>query len=345
MGVIRMMKLGAMALGMLAALPALADPREDVPVVHAAGSGDLEARVGRLENLVQSNGLLDLLSQVEKLQEEVRQLRGQVETQSHQMDELDAKQAKLYDDLERRLQALDHGGAPAIAAAMPPPANPPLPTVPAAASPVPNQAAGGQGLNPPAQNSAVADNAGGDATAPNTAPAATAAGGGQPSNQPVPSATPPNPTGSPGGGTNVAALAPAGGTANTSGNPDQDYKQALELLKRNRYDEAIAVLNNFLVSYPTHPNAESAEYWLGEAYYVSKQYPAAISEFQKFVQAYPKSTKLSQVLLKTGFSYHEMGQIDQAKSTLEDVKQRFPGTTAANMADQRLQRIRMEQKP
>jgi tol-pal system protein YbgF len=316
MRTVRVLKWGVLALGSVVALPVQAEPREEVPVVHAAGSGDLEARVARMENLVQSNGLLDLLSQVEKLQEEVRQLRGQVETQSHQMDELNTRQAKLYDDLERRLQALDHGGAPAATAAVPAPVNPPLPATPNTASLAPSQG------NNPAPNPA----------AQSTAPANTA--------------------GNSAGSTNVAALAPgsaaaapASTTGNTSGNPDQDYKQALELLKRNRYDDAIAVLNNFLVSYPTHPNAESAEYWLGEAYYVSKQYPAAVSEFQKFTQAYPKSTKLSQVLLKTGFSYHEMGQVDQAKATLEDVKQRFPGTTAANMADQRLQRMRMEQKP
>lgn len=341
MRTVRLLQLGTMTLA-LGTLPALAEPREEVPVVHAAAGGDLEARVARMENLVQSNGLLDLLSQVEKLQEEVRQLRGQVETQSHQMDELD-----------RRLRALDHGGALSATAAAP--INPPLPAIaPNAAPPTPSPG-GNQAPNPAVQNAApvsTANKPGSDnIAAPNTAPPPPGQGSGNPAPNPaVQNTAPANTAGNPAGGTAVAALAPntaasPNAAANASGNPDQDYKQALDLLKRNRYDDAIAVLNNFLVTYPTHPNAESAEYWLGEAYYVSKQYPAAVSEFQKFAQAYPKSTKLSQVLLKTGFSYHEMGQVDQARATLENVKQRFPGTTAANMADQRLQRMRMEQKP
>src|SRR5579885_296315 len=269
---LRTLKLVMMMLAALGASPAWADPSEDVPVVHAAGSGDLESRVGRLENLVQSNGLLDLLS-------EVRQLRGQIETQSHQMDELSARQARLYDDLERRLQALDHGGPPGAAAAAPPPANPPLPTLPAAAAPIADQAAGSQAANPQNPQTAAPSPSAGSAAAPapGTAPAA-----GSPATQ---GAAPAAAAGAPAAAAaTVAALAPAAATpqnaaGSAGGNPDQDYKQALELLKRNRYDEAIAVLNNFLVSYPNHPNAESAEYWLGEAYYVSKQYPAAISEF------------------------------------------------------------------
>lgn len=80
----------------------------------AAREGSLEYRVERLETLMQSQGLIDLLTQVQQLQREVRQLRGEVETQGYQLQEMQQRQRDLYLDIERRLQ----GGQPA--GAMPP---------------------------------------------------------------------------------------------------------------------------------------------------------------------------------------------------------------------------------
>ena len=58
--------------------------------------------------------------------------------------------------------------------------------------------------------------------------------------------------------------------------------------------------------------------------------------------SYPESQKLTHALLKVGYSYHELGKIPEAKASLEDLKLRYPGTTAARLADERLQRIRLE---
>lgn len=88
----------------------------------AAREGSLEYRVERLETLMQSKGLIDLLTQVQQLQRDVRELRGQIETQGYQLQEMQQRQRDLYLDIERRLQ----GGQPA--GAMPPPLLPTDPT-------------------------------------------------------------------------------------------------------------------------------------------------------------------------------------------------------------------------
>ena len=85
---------------------------QDVPVVQPSG-GDIEARLARVERLVQSQGLLDLLSQVQDLQRQIKQLRGSIEEQGHRLQLLTAKQGQLYVDIDRRLQALEHGGVAA----------------------------------------------------------------------------------------------------------------------------------------------------------------------------------------------------------------------------------------
>ncbi len=149
-----------------------------------------------------------------------------------------------------------------------------------------------------------------------------------------------------------ATVAPATQTATAApaapaiaGDPDQAYIAAFNSLKAGKYQDAVAQFNNFLVTYPDSPRADSAQYWLGEAYYVNKQFDQAINEYQKLVAAYPSSQKVSQAMLKIGFCQQEMGQADQAKATLQEVLQRYPGTTSARMAEDRLQRMRLEQAP
>jgi TolA-binding protein len=75
---------------------------------------------------------------------------------------------------------------------------------------------------------------------------------------------------------------------------------------------------------------------------VRRHFEPAIIEYEKLIQNYPKSQKLTHALLKIGYSYHELGQIDKAKATLEDLKNRYPDTTAARLAEERLQRITFE---
>lgn len=87
----------------------------------AAREGSLEYRVERIETLMQSQGLIDMYTQLQQLQREVRQLRGDVEMQGHQLQQMQQQQRDLYLDIDRRLQ----GGQPVGAV------TPTVPTAPA----------------------------------------------------------------------------------------------------------------------------------------------------------------------------------------------------------------------
>jgi len=65
--------------------------------------------------------VVDLLLQVERLQTELRQLRGQVETQAHEIDRLKSKNRDLAADLDRRLRELERGRSGAAATGDSPP--------------------------------------------------------------------------------------------------------------------------------------------------------------------------------------------------------------------------------
>ncbi|MDH5360792.1 MAG: tol-pal system protein YbgF [Gammaproteobacteria bacterium] len=71
----------------------------------------LESRIERLERVLSGKALVDMQLRMEQLQQEVQQLRGELEQQNHQIKEIKDHQRDLYADIDRRLLALERGGA------------------------------------------------------------------------------------------------------------------------------------------------------------------------------------------------------------------------------------------
>src|SRR3569832_2390066 len=116
-------------------------------------------------------------------------------------------------------------------------------------------------------------------TSAQAAPAASASGAGA--------------AGAPGG----AASAPVGGS------PEQEraaYQQAFDKLKEGRYDEAITLFRGVLANYTTGKLSDNAQYWLGEANYVTRRNRKDIDEINKVIANYPQSPKVADALLKLG---------------------------------------------
>ncbi|MDH5183350.1 MAG: tol-pal system protein YbgF [Gammaproteobacteria bacterium] len=76
-----------------------------------AQPADLESRVQRLERVLGGKALVDMQLRLEQLQQEVQQLRGDLEQQNYQIKEIKGHQRDLYADIDRRLLALERGGA------------------------------------------------------------------------------------------------------------------------------------------------------------------------------------------------------------------------------------------
>ncbi len=122
----------------------------------------------------------------------------------------------------------------------------------------------------------------------------------------------------------------------------QAYRQAFDQLQAGHYDDAIDAFSEFLQRYPEAPLAANAYYWLGEAYYVKRDFPAAREAFRQVVERFPASPKAADALLKLGYVAFEQGRWQDARRRLQAVVQRFPGTRAAQLAADRLERMRRE---
>ena len=144
----------------------------------------------------------------------------------------------------------------------------------------------------------------------------------------------------------AAASANAGAAAVPPPRPvgsDQDnYNAAFDLIQGRRYAEAATAFSNFLQAFPESPLADNAQYWLAETYYVQRQFQDALPEFERVINMYPQSAKLPDALLKIGYCNFELQRWDAARAALEQVSRQFPGTTAARLAVQRLERLAQE---
>ena len=78
------------------------------------------------------------------------------------------------------------------------------------------------------------------------------------------------------------------------------YQAAFDTLKEGRYKKAKTELKTFLTKFPSSSYAGNAQYWLGEAFYVTRDYDQGIVEFQKVLSTHPNSNKVPDAMLKLG---------------------------------------------
>lgn len=118
------------------------------------------------------------------------------------------------------------------------------------------------------------------------------------------------------------------------------YGRAFDALKAAKYPEAIAGMADFLVRFPSHPLADNAQYWLGQAHYVTRDYAKAIEAFAAVGTSSPDTSKAPDALLKKGLAESELGRTEAARATLNEVIRRYPQNDAARLAREQLARMR-----
>ena len=146
----------------------------------------------------------------------------------------------------------------------------------------------------------------------------------------------------PGAAAAAGAAGAAGGAAGAGSAAVDDqaaYNAAFDKLKAGNYSEAIGAFQGFMTHYPSSGLLDNAQYWIGEAYYVTRDYDHAARAFRAVGERWPASRKAPDALLKLGYTQTEQKHLTDARATLSAVVERYPGTDAARLAQQRLQRL------
>jgi len=240
-------------------------------------------------------GTLNYEVRISQLEDQMRQLTGQIEEINYNLDQMKRRLDTLSSDVDQRLTALEHGNTA--------PGQPPLVGAAPPAGQPPRSLAGGP-------------------------PPGAGANPGQPAGQPGVLGQLPV------GTQQAAAPATAAGAAGTlpSGSPQDQYNYAFGLLRQANYPAAEQALRSFIQRYPNDPLAGNAQYWLGETYYVRKDYSNAAAVFAEGYQKYPKGGKAADNLLKLGMALGQLGQKADACRAFARLDRDFP-TAPATIKD------------
>jgi tol-pal system protein YbgF len=114
------------------------------------------------------------------------------------------------------------------------------------------------------------------------------------------------------------------------------YQAAFNKLKAGNYEQAGLGFEAFLADYETSELRDNAQYWLAETHYVRKDFEAALRGFLEVITDYPGSRKLADAWLKIGYCNYELGNEEEAQRALNTAITRFPESTAARLAKERI---------
>lgn len=126
----------------------------------------------------------------------------------------------------------------------------------------------------------------------------------------------------------------------TSG-PREHYNHAFKLLNQTKYDEAADEFRGFISNYPKDPLIGNAYYWLGETFYISRDYIQAADTFRQGFEALPNGPKAADNLLKLSMSLSAMQKEKEACIVLDQILAKFDKTSAAVTDKARKERARL----
>lgn len=107
------------------------------------------------------------------------------------------------------------------------------------------------------------------------------------------------------------------------------YDRSTSALRSRRYGAAESGFKSFLRKYGTHDLASSAQFMLGETYYIQRNYRLAAQTYLQGYRKFPKSRRSSDTLLKLGMSMGKLGQKTQSCGVLESVVSKYKSSNGA----------------
>jgi len=118
------------------------------------------------------------------------------------------------------------------------------------------------------------------------------------------------------------------------------YKDAYETFQKGNLEGARRKFEAFLKQYPNTELSDNAQFWIGETYFLKKDFEKAILEYEKAIVKYPEGDKIPAALFKQALAFLELGDKTNARNLLKRVIERYPHSEQAEMAKKRLEGIK-----
>ena len=115
-----------------------------------------------------------------------------------------------------------------------------------------------------------------------------------------------------------------------------DYEAALNLLKEGKHAESLAAFEAFITTHLRSEMLPGANFWAGNAALQAREVVAARGFFNTVISNWPTDPIAPDAMLGLANSLRLMGEARQSEDTLRRIVERYPDSSAAQVASQRL---------
>jgi len=121
--------------------------------------------------------------------------------------------------------------------------------------------------------------------------------------------------------------------------PDVLYNNGLRDYNGNKNDLATQEFSDYIKFYPNTDLAGNSYFYLADIEFRQANYQKAAKDYDQVLQNFPTGNKAPSAQLKKGFALIELGQKDDGVTELRHVIQRWPRSTEAQQARERLRKL------
>ena len=113
---------------------------------------------------------------------------------------------------------------------------------------------------------------------------------------------------------------------------EQAFATALKTFRAREHGQAVLEFLDFVTKYPKHGLVPRAQFWVGESYYVQRDYPQALLEFKRVLELDPGALAAADAWLRIGMCHANLHQAAPATAAWQRVVREYPRTEAAGKA-------------
>ena len=126
------------------------------------------------------------------------------------------------------------------------------------------------------------------------------------------------------------------------GDPKKRYDDAFDSLRQGKYSQAEKGFRSFIQDFPEHDLVSSAYFWLGETYFVRKDFEPASVEYLKGYRKAPTGPKAPDNLLKLALSLAGAKKQTESCTVFEKLSKEFPHAAAPIHRKAELERTKLK---
>ncbi|HWC03546.1 MAG TPA: tetratricopeptide repeat protein [Methylomirabilota bacterium] len=107
------------------------------------------------------------------------------------------------------------------------------------------------------------------------------------------------------------------------------FDRGMESFRAGELGQSVLDFEEFSDKHPGHPLAASAQFWIGEAYFRSRDFEQAASKYQKAIDLAATGERTPDALLRLGLALRTLRREDRARDVWARLIREFPDSEAA----------------